>query len=102
DLIDDKNKLRMKWFGDDPKLDIVTADRKAKSKRRLIDVGWKRMRSATSLHAEFHDHTVESIVVISGCSLSEPIINHEQREPLNDFALAITNQTGTNRVMVTT
>src|SRR5699024_12016059 len=82
DLIDDKNKLRMKWFGDGRKLDIVTGDRKAKSKRGLIGVGRRRMRSATSLHAEFHEHTVEPIVVISGCSISEPIIKLEQREHL--------------------
>lgn len=102
DLIDDKNELRMQWFGDEPKLDIVTGNRKAQSKRGMIGIGWKRMRSATSLHAEFHDHTVDSIVVLSGPSKPKPIIELEKREPLEGFVLSLESQTSIERLSVTT
>lgn len=101
DLIDDKNKLRMKWFGDDSKLDIVTGDRKAKSKRGLIGVGWKRMRSATSLHAEFHSQTLDSIVVISGPCARHITVECEGKQPLEGFELVLTSSTSAQRLTVT-
>src|SRR5699024_8926093 len=97
DLSDDKNELRIQWFGDHPKLDIVTGNRKAKSKRGLIGVGWKRMRSATSIHAEFQGQTLESIVVISGSSIPNPTIGLEKREPMNGFGLSLKSQTCSDR-----
>src|SRR5699024_12570304 len=91
-------KLRMKWFGDGPKLDIVTGDRKAKSKRGLIGVGWRRMRSATSLHAQFHSQTLDSIGVISGPSARGITVEYEGKQPLAGVELVLTSSTSAQRL----
>src|SRR5690625_765748 len=96
-----EDQLHMQWFGDLPTLDVAKGDRSSKSKRGLIGIGWKRMRNGTSIHAEFHEQSVDSIVVISHSDTTLLEAQLVAREPMHSFSLELIHTDGQYRLDVT-
>jgi len=87
---DDKDrKLYMRWFGDQPELDAVVGDPSSGWKRGLIGVAWKKMKAATSLHANFQAETVDSILVVSSTPFSDQTLELHKYKRMTSFSLQI-------------
>jgi hypothetical protein len=94
-LDDESHQLHMRWFGDEPELDIARGNHKSKSKRGLIGIGWKKMRDGTSLHANFHTDSAESIVVISPTFTRDTHVNMVNQTTMQSFSMKIEQQDDT-------
>jgi len=91
-LDDQTHQLHMRWFGDEPELDTARGNHKSKSKRGLIGIGWKKMRDGTSLHANFHTDSAESIVVISPTFTRDTHVNMVNQTTMQSFSMKIEQQ----------
>lgn len=98
ELTANEKKLHMQWLGDQPELDIMVGDPSADTKRGLIGVGWKKMRPATSVHANFLAKEVDSLVVISDPTEGDQTFEVVARDPMSRFELLLTDNDGSFRL----
>lgn len=97
-LNDGNERLYMYWLGDVPDLDIVSGDTKSSSKRGLIGIGWKKMRSGTSIHADFHTDEMETFTVISDYPQSGQSIDFETKKAMTSAEILINRGNRTYRL----
>lgn len=83
-------QLHMQWFGTKPEFDIMIGDPSATTKRGLIGVGWRKMKPATSIHANFVAQKVDSIVVVSDPSDADLTVELASRQLMSTFELRVT------------
>lgn len=97
-LTDGEESLHMHWLGDIPELDIATGDPDSPSKRGLIGTAWKKMRSATSVHANFYTGEMETFVAISKHPRLDEIIKLDFRKAMTSADLLIDSGAATYRL----
>lgn len=98
ELASKEEKLQLQWYGDLPKFDIMVGDPSSDSQRGLIGVGWKKMRPATSVHANFTAKNVDSIVVVSDPAEHELVAELKNRDPRSTFELELSCDAQTFRL----